>query len=101
MDLNIEKNEINIQKYKETKIDGNVLLFDQYIDYFVMDLFDNFKFGTNKLILRYSPEFEENLNKFFTEQFQIETSNPYFEFLLEHNPQHLYYFIKIKVKEVK
>ena len=100
VELNIEKNEINIQKYKETKIDGNVLLFDQYIDYFVMDLFDNFKFGTNKLILRYSPEFEENLNKFFTEQFQIETSNPYFEFLLEHDPQHLYYFIKIKVKEV-
>jgi hypothetical protein len=99
-EMNLEHNEINIQKYKETNILGNVLLFNQYLDYFIMDLFDNFKFGTDKLILRYSDEFEEILNKFFTEQFQAETNNPYFEFSVEHDPQHLYYLIKIKTKEV-
>lgn len=98
--LNLAHNKIIIRKYKETKIDGNVLFFDQYLDYFFMDLFDNFKFGTDKLILRYSAKFEELLSKFFTEQFQIETNNPYFEFSLEHDPYHHYYLIKIKAKEV-
>lgn len=100
-EMNLEHNEITIQKYKETNILGNVLLFDLYLDYFIMDLFDNFKYGTDKLILRYSAEFEELLNQFFTEQFQIETNNPYFEFSINHDPYHHYYLIKIKAKEVK
>lgn len=99
-DLDLKANKITIQKYRETNFRGNVLFFQKYLDYFFNDLFDTIKIGSDKLILRYSVDFEKLLAGFFTEKFLSDTKNPYFKFSIEHNSQNHYYFIKIIEKEV-
>lgn len=99
--LDLENQTIYIHKYKETDFKGNELLFEKYLDYFFIDFLDNFKFNTDKLVLRYPAEIATLLDDYFMKQFLIDTENPFFEFSIDHNALQRYYFIQINKKEVK
>ena len=100
-ELDLKKRSIYIHKYKETDFKGNELLFEKYLDYFILDFLDNFKFNADKLIIRYTAENEDLLYNYFTEQFLVDTDNPYFDFSIQHSTELRYYFIRINKKEVK